>query len=137
MKNFILQTATYLSMGIILSACGSDVPPIEATEKDVIENYVESETDVAKNLGETADSLILERKKKLAESANASEHKDRSCDEVLVWLEKSVKDYISTGDTVVLNSFIAIENDVIFNSCLQSGNKDFRTKYDKILELLE
>lgn len=137
MKKIIQLTSLCVSIGLIVFACGSDVPPIEATEKDVVENYLEAETEVTEDFGESADSLVLERKKKLTESANKSDHKDKSCDEILIWLEQTVKTYITTGDTLALNSFISIENDVIFNSCLQSGNKEFRTKYDKILELLE
>lgn len=137
MKNIAQLISLYTIISLVVIACGSDVPPIEAAEKDVVENYLDAETEISENIGEATDSLVLERKKKLTESANSSAHKDKTCEEILSWLEQTVKTYVSTGDTVALNSFISIENDVIFNSCLQSGNKNFRAKYDKILELLE
>jgi hypothetical protein len=137
MKKTAQSTLLLLTLLFLFCACGSDVPKIEAAEKEAVQSYLEAETEVSSKLGEAADSLIVERKKKLAESANSSPHKSKSCDEILVWLEQTVKNYVTTGDTVALNSFVSIENDVIFNSCLQSENKDFRNKYDKILELLE
>jgi len=137
MKNRIRLVLCLTTLIFVASSCGPDVPAIEATEKKAVENFIETETEVSGSVGDEVDSLVFERKKKLAESANNSPHQNKNCDEILIWLETTVKRYVSTGDTTALNSFISIENDVIFNSCLQDNNQEFRKKYEKIVELLE
>jgi len=124
----------------LLISCGNsepDVPAIEATEKEAVEQFLEQQTNIKHTGGEAVDSLLTARKINWAESANSSPLAKKNCQEILTWLETTVKNYVSTKDTTVLNSFINIENDVIFNACLNSDNTEFRKKYDQILELLE
>jgi len=133
MKKFILNL--WLAIFVfIASSCCSDVPEIEATEKKTVENYLETQTEDADNVSETVDSLNLLKKTYLVEQANSSPNSNKNCDEILLWLEAAVKTYVATGDTIVLDSIIANEQDVIFNSCL-SNNVEYREKYNKIMDI--
>lgn len=141
MKNIVFKYSIFILAALLLTNCNSsknsEAPEIEAAEKEIVDSFVKEETETNGSMGTTADSLIVERKINLAKAANNSPFNDKSCDEILVWLDDAVRKYLATGDTIVLNSFINIESDVIFISCLKSENKNYRIKYDKTLELLE
>jgi hypothetical protein len=141
MKNIFYNYSIFILGAILFSNCNSsqssEAPEIQAAEKEIIESFVNEETETAGSLGTAADSLISKRKIILANSANSSPFKEKSCDDILVWLDDAVRKYIASGDTIILNSFINIESDVIFMSCLKSENQNFRKQYDKTLELLE
>jgi len=141
MKNTVYQYSFFVCATLVFAGCSSstikDAPEIQATEKTIVESFVNEETETSGSLGTTADSLIIERKINLSKAANNSPFNNKSCDEILVWLDDAVRKYLATGDTLILNSFINIESDVIFTSCLKSEDKSYRMKYDKTLELLE